>query len=395
MKLPLGGALRGITVIELASYLTGPYAAMLLADLGAEVIKVEEKFSGDPFRGWGEKGYNSTFCSVNRNKKSVALNLKTREGQEFLLKLVERADVLIENFRPGVIQELGLGYEAVREYNSRIIYCSISGFGQEGPYRDLPGYDTIGQAMGGLLSLITDLENPTPVGVSLSDHITGVFACYGILAALYARERTGQGQKVETSLLQATASFVQEGAARYFATGVVPDRETRARTAQVYAFVAGDRRPFVIHLSSPPKFWEGLIQAVGRPEFRDNPQFQDREARIQHYEILRQILAEIFATRSRKEWLERLRKYDVPCAPLYTLEEVFEDPQVQYLDMPVELNHPQMGLVRLSGSAIRLSETPISHRLAPPTLGEHTEEILRELGYDDGMIERWRQRGVI
>ncbi|MGE5445637.1 MAG: CaiB/BaiF CoA transferase family protein [Ignavibacteriales bacterium] len=395
MKLPLGGALRGITVIELASYLTGPYAAMLLADLGAEVIKVEEKFSGDPFRGWGEKGYNSTFCSVNRNKKSVALNLKTREGQEFLLKLAERADVLIENFRPGVIQELGLGYEAVREYNSRIIYCSISGFGQEGPYRDLPGYDTIGQAMGGLLSLITDLENPTPVGVSLSDHITGVFACYGILAALYARERTGQGQKVETSLLQATASFVQEGAARYFATGVVPDRETRARTAQVYAFVAGDRRPFVIHLSSPPKFWEGLIQAVGRPEFRDNPQFQDREARIQHYEILRQILAEIFATRSRKEWLERLRKYDVPCAPLYTLEEVFEDPQVQYLDMPVELNHPQMGLVRLSGSAIRLSETPISHRLAPPTLGEHTEEILRELGYDDGMIERWRQRGVI
>jgi crotonobetainyl-CoA:carnitine CoA-transferase CaiB-like acyl-CoA transferase len=395
MEPPIGGALQGITVIELGSYLTGPYAAMLLADLGAEVIKIEEKFSGDPFRGWGEGGYNSTFCSVNRNKKSVALNLKTREGQEILLNLARRADVLIENFRPRVVQGLGLGYEVVREYNPRIIYCSISGFGQEGPYRDLPGYDTIGQAMGGLLSLITDLKNPTPVGVSLSDHITGVFACYGILAALYAREQTGQGQRVETSLLQATASFVQEGAARYFATGVVPNRETRARTAQVYAFVAGDGCPFVIHLSSPPKFWEGLIQAVGRPELRNNPQFRDQEARIQHYETLRQILSEIFATGSRKEWLERLSKYDVPCAPLYTLEEVFDDPQVQYLGMPVGLNHSKMGLVRLSGSAISLSETPINHWLAPPTLGEHTEEILRELGYDDEMIEQWRKRGVV
>ncbi len=395
MEPPIGGALQGITVIELGSYLTGPYAAMLLADLGAEVIKIEEKSSGDPFRGWGKGGYNSTFCSVNRNKKSVALNLKAREGREILLNLAKRADVLIENFRPGVVQGLGLGYEVVRDYNPRIIYCSISGFGQGGPYRDLPGYDTIGQAMGGLLSLITDLKNPTPVGVSLSDHITGVFACYGILAALYARERTGQGQRVETSLLQATTSFVQEGAARYFATGVVPNRETRARTAQVYAFVAGDGCPFVIHISSPTKFWEGLIQAVGRPELRNNPQFRDRESRIQHYETLRQILSEIFATGSRKEWLERLSKYDVPCAPLYTLEEVFDDPQVQYLGMSVGLNHSKMGLIRLSGSAISLSETPINYWLAPPTLGEHTEEILRELGYDDGMIEQWRKRGVV
>lgn len=391
----MSGALQGIRVIELASYLTGPYASMLLADLGAEVIKVEENFSGDPFRGWEEKGYSSTFCSVNRNKKSVTLNLKTGEAREIFRKLAERADVLIENFRPGVIHDLGLGYEAVRQYNPRIIYCSISGFGQEGPYQDWPGYDTIGQAMGGLLSLITDLENPTPVGVSLSDHITGIYACYGILAALYARERTGKGQRMETSLLQSTASFVQEGAARYFATGVVPDKETRVRNAQVYAFVAGDGRPFVIHLSSPLKFWEGLIRAIERPDLMDNPRFKDREARIRHYEILRQILAEIFASGSQKEWMERLRKYDVPCAPLYTLEEVFKDPQIRNLGMPVELSHHQMGLVRLSGSAIRLDDTPIIYRLAPPTLGEHTEEVLKELGYDGVVIEQWRERGVI
>lgn len=167
------GALQGIIVLELASYLTGPYASMLLADLGAEVIKVEERSSGDPFRGWTEKGYDSTFCSVNRNKKSITLNLKAEEGRKIFLKLVQRADVLIENFRPRVVQEFGLDYETVWKYNPQIVYCSISGFGQEGPYRDWPGYDTIGQAMGGLLSLITDLENPTPVGVSLSDHIRG------------------------------------------------------------------------------------------------------------------------------------------------------------------------------------------------------------------------------
>ena len=193
MQPSIGGALQGITVLELGTYLTGPYAAMLLGDLGAEVIKVEERASGDPFRGWGNEGYNSTFCSVNRNKKSISLNLKTKKGAEIFLKLAKQADVLIENFRPGVVEELGFDYEKVRELNPKIIYCSISGFGQNGPYRDWPGYDTIGQAMGGLLSLITDWKNPKPVGVSLSDHITGIFACYGILAALYARERTSRG----------------------------------------------------------------------------------------------------------------------------------------------------------------------------------------------------------
>jgi formyl-CoA transferase len=388
-------ALQGVTVLELASYLTGPYAAMLLGDLGAEVIKVEERLYGDPFRGWGEDGYNSTFCCVNRNKKSVTLNLKTEEGRGIFLNLAAQADVMIENFRPGVVKELGLDYETVRERMPQIIYCSISGFGQEGLYRDLPGYDTIGQAMGGLLSLMTDLENPAPVGVSVSDHVTGIFACYGILAALYARERTGHGQKVETSLLQSTVSFVQEAAARYFVAGAVPTRETRAQTAQVYTFVAADGLPFVVHLSSPPKFWEGLVQAVGRPELQDDPKFQNREARIKHYRDLQGILAEIFSERTREEWLEGLSKHDVPHAPLYSLDEVFEDPQVRHMGMPVELHHPKMGPVRLSGSAVELSRTPVSYRLAPPILGEHTEDILKGLGYDEETIEGLRGREVI
>jgi formyl-CoA transferase len=332
---------------------------------------------------------------VNRNKKSISLNLKTNKGAEIFLKLAKQADVLIENFRPGVVDELGFNYETVRKRNPKIIYCSISGFGQNGPYRDWPGYDTVGQAMGGLLSLITDLKNPEPIGVSLSDHITGIFACYGILAALYARERTGRGQNIETSLLQATSSFVQEGAARYFSSGAAPSRKTRVQTAQVYAFVAEDGLPFVVHLSSPTKFWHGLTQTIERPELREDPRFKDREVRIQNYEILHRILAEIFCTRPRKEWLGRLREYDVPSAPLYTLDEVFEDPQVHHLGMKVELNHPQKGLVRLSGNAIHLSGTPIHYRLAPPTLGEHTEEILKGLGYDDEAIERLRQQEIV
>ena len=389
------GALSGVTVLEAASYLTGPYAAMLLADLGAEVIKVEERLAGDPLRGWEEPGYNSTFCCVNRNKRSLTLDLKAEEGREIFMDLARRSDVLIENFRTGVVRKLGIDYETVRRHNPRIVYCSISGFGREGPYREWPGYDTVGQAMGGLLSLIADLDSPRPAGVSFSDHITAIFACYGILAALYARERTGRGQEVETSLLQATASFVQEGAARYFATGVIPRRETRVRPAQAYAFVAADGLPFVIHLSSPPKFWEGLVRAVGRPDLRDDPRFRDRKSRIQHYEILHGILAELFAGGDRETWLERLRGQDVPCAPIRSLEEVFRDPELRALGMPVELHHPRMGSVRLSGSAVRLADTPVSYRLAPPLLGEHTEEVLRELGHGDEAIGRLRQREVI
>jgi len=376
----VGAALEGIRIVEVASYVTGPYAAVLLADLGADVLKVEEPEQGDPFRGWGEGNYSPTFCSLNRNKKSVALNLRTEGGRAALLRLLETADVLIENHRPGVADRLGFGYEAVRSRNPRLVYCSITGFGPTGPYQDRPGYDTIGQAMSGLLSLLTDLEAPAPMGISLADHLTGLYACYGILGALMARGRTGEGQRIETSLLQATVSFVGENAARYFASGHTPRRESRVRLAQVYAFTAGDGRPFVIHLSSPRKFWEGLTEAVGRPEWRDDPRFSTLRERQAHYRELSAELAQAFITAPRAEWLERLSRYDVPCAPLNTLEDVFRDPQVQHLGLRIEIEHPSRGRVELVAPGVTLEKTPAAVRLPPPTLGEHTDEVLRALG---------------
>ncbi len=373
-------ALEGIRVVEVASYVTGPLAAVLLGDLGADVVKIEEPEQGDPFRAWGGGDYSPTFCSLNRNKKSVTLDLRTGAGRAALLQLLDAADVLIENHRPGVADRLGFGYEVVRSRNPRLVYCSITGFGSTGPYQDRPGYDTIGQAMSGLLSLLTDLDAPAPVGISLADHLTGLYACYGILGALMARERTGEGQRVDTSLLQATVSFVGENAARYFATGHTPQRESRVHLAQVYAFTAGDGRPFVIHLSSPRKFWEQLTEAVGHPEWRDDPRFSTHRARQEHYRDLSAELAQAVTAASRSEWLERLSRHDVPCAPLNTLEEVFRDPQVQHLGLRTRIEHPSRGRVELVAPGVTLEKTPPAFRFPPPALGEHTGEVLRAVG---------------
>lgn len=363
----MSAALEGIRVIEVAGYVTGPYAGMLLGDLGAEVIKIEEPGSGDPYRGWG-----SNFISLNRNKKSVALDLRSETGRESLLSLIGRADVLIENFRPGVADRLGFGYATLQVRNPRLVYCSITGFGPDGPYRDWPGYDTVGQAMSGLLGLLTDLDDPGAMGISLSDHLTGLFACYGILGALMARERTGEGQLVETSLLQASIAFNGENAARYFATGQVPSRASRSREAGIFVFTAGDGLPFVVHLSSPPKFWEGLLEATGRGDLAADARFGTREGRREHHDELVDTLATVFGTDSRAVWLERLRQQDVPCAPINRVDEVFEDPQVRHLGM-----RRTMGKAEVVGPGVTLQGTPVEYRLEPPTLGEHTDEVLR------------------
>jgi crotonobetainyl-CoA:carnitine CoA-transferase CaiB-like acyl-CoA transferase len=338
---------------------------------------------------------NPTFCSLNRNKKSITLNLKTDEAQGIFLELADGADVIIENLRTGAVDGLGIGYETVRARNPRIVYCSISGFGSEGPYVQLPAYDTIGQAMGGLLSLLTDLDDPKPMGISLADHLTGIFACYGILAALHGRMITGEGQLVETSLLQSVVSFVQENAANYFEESRVPRRDTRPRGPQAHCFVAGDGLPFVIHLSSPEKFWMGLTDAVGRPEMRDDIRFADRPARTEHYDELHDILADAFVTAPREEWITRLREKDVPCSPLNTLEEVFLDPQVQALGMSIDLERPGGTPVRVTGSPIRLSATPPTYDLRPPLLGEHNEEVLRSLGYNTDTIQKLVQSEAV
>ena len=372
-------ALGGITVLEFASYVSGPYAGMMLGDLGAEVIKVEDPKSGDPFRGWGAADYSATFGSVNRNKKSIILNLKSTEGVAAAIALTEEADVLIENFRPGTMNRLGLGYEKLSAINPRLVYCSVTGFGGTGPYAKRPGYDTVGQAMGGLLSVLTDLESPKGMGISLSDHLTGMMAAYGCLGALAARERTGKGQRVETSLLTATLSFLGENAARYFEEGKIPSRKTRTQTAQVYSFVAGDGKPFVIHLSSPPKFWKALCKVAGHDEWFDDERFVDKVKRRANYDELEDLLAAVFKTETREHWLEQLLEEDVPSAPIYTLDETLDDPQIRHLGVIHEVPHPKVGSVKLVESGVRMSDTPPEIRTAAPLHGEHTEEILKRI----------------
>jgi len=373
-------ALSGITVLEFASYVSGPYAGMMLGDLGAEVIKIEAPDGGDPFRGWGAADYSATFGSVNRNKKSVVLDLKSPDGVEAARALAADADVLIENFRAGSMDRLGLSYEELRKRNPRLVYASITGFGLSGPYAERAGYDTVGQAMGGLLSVLTDLSNPQPMGISLSDHLTGMMAAYGILGALMARERTGRGQRVDTSLLSATVAFLGENAARYFETGKTPSRATRTHSAQVYAFVDSDKKSFVVHLSSPAKFWKGLTRVAGHPEWQEDPRFKAKRDRQQNYDVLHGLLADVFRTGGRDHWLAQLQAQDVPCAPIYTLEEVFADPQVKHLGLKREVPHHKLGQVSLVGGGVNLSETPTEIRTVAPDYGQHTEEVLRRLG---------------
>jgi len=371
------GALDGIRILEFASYVSGPFAGMLLSDLGAEVIKVETPDGGDPFRMWGKTDYNGTFGSMNRNKKSVTLDLKTKDGQAAAKKLCQTADVVIENFRSGAMDRLGLSYEALSADNPRLVYCSITGFGSMGPYRNRPGYDTVGQAMSGLLAVLTDRKAPQPMGISLSDHLSGTFAAYGVLAALMARNTTGKGQKVETSLLQATLAFLGENAANYFDDGRVPSRATRCQRAQVFAFTAGDGLPFVVHLSSPEKFWQGLLTVIGRPDFAADARFKARELRVKNYDALFAELSAAFQHKLRAEWLAALEAEDVPCGPLNAIDEVFADPQVQALDMRKDLPHRSRGTVSVVGNPVRLSATPPRVETSAPDLGQHNDELLR------------------
>ena len=377
-------ALEGVTVLELASYVSGPYAGMLLGDLGAEIIKIEDPKSGDPFRGWGAADYSATFGSVNRNKKSVILDLKSPEGVAAARALAEKADVIIENYRTGTMDRLGLGWEELSKKNPRLIYCSITGFGTSGPYAQRPGYDTVGQAMGALLSVLTDLDDPKPMGVSLSDHLTGIMAAYGVLGALMARERTGKGQRIETSLLAATLAFLGENAARYFEEGDIPKRKTRTQTAQVYAFVAADEKPFVVHLSSPPKFWQGLCRVAGHPEWIEDARFKTKADRRKAYDTLHKGFQEVFATQPRQHWLDLLLAADVPSAPIYTLDEALADPQVQHLGMVKELDHPKVGKIKLLGGAVTFSDTPAEILTPAPTHGQHTDEVLAKYGITTG-----------
>lgn len=387
--------LDDITVIECATFVTGPYATALLGDLGARVIKIESAPDGDPYRYFApDPAFSFNFAHLNRNKESLVLDLKSSKGKEICLELLKRADVFVENFRPGTAARLGIGYETLKELNPKLVYCSISAFGQTGPYAEKPGFDTLGQAMSGLLSLLSDPNAPKVMGMAVSDYVTGLSAGYGILAALLARQNSGLGCRVETSLLQATLSFIGETAAGFLRTGSVPNRMARVKNAHAFAMVCQDGKPLAIHCSVPEKFWLALLKAIDRMDIGSDERFSDRSRRRQNYELLEQALAPTFKTKTRGEWLEILEANDVPAVALYNVAEVLDDPQVKHLGLTEEVEHPKAGKLKFVAGPVRFENFVKEKSTPPPLVGEHSGKILSELGYSSEDIKALQSQAV-
>jgi crotonobetainyl-CoA:carnitine CoA-transferase CaiB-like acyl-CoA transferase len=392
----ISGALDGFTCIDVSGHVAGPYASSLLGDLGCEVIKVELPNGGDTHRGRNPKyeGYGPSFRALNRNKKSITLNLREKKALEILLKLLTTADIFLENFRPPTRAGLGLDYGKLAKINPKLIHCSISGYGQSGPYRDKPGFDTIGQALSGMMSLVTDLDDPKVAGVSFVDHAAGIFAAHGIMAALLARAKTGSGQFIDVSLLQVAIAFIESHVADYLNGGEAVSRENFPK-GRIYSLLDSDHKPFMVHLSGHNKDWEGLLKAAELDGLIGDPRFETRKQRTDHHADILNILREQFGRKPREYWLLRLDANGIPNAPINTIQEVFDNPQVKHLGIPKQIAHPKMGASKLVGSPITLSATPPKFFRAAPLLGENTEEVLAKLGYDSHTVKELRANGVI
>jgi crotonobetainyl-CoA:carnitine CoA-transferase CaiB-like acyl-CoA transferase len=371
---------------------------MLMADMGANVIKVEPPPMGDDSRQWGPPfigGISTYFLSVNRNKKSLGLNLKSAEGQQILWKLIERADVLIENFRPGVLDKLGFGYDAVAKANPRTVYCSISGFGQTGPYRDRPGYDVIAQGESGMMDLTGFPDGPpAKLGASLADIVAGLYAFNGICLALLARYKTGKGQHVDISLLDGMVSTLTYHALIYLSTGRSPKRAgTRHPSIVPYeCFQAKDG--FVNVAVTNQKQWENFCQVLGFPEIANDPRFESMKSRLANYGELRPLIERVVSKMTRTEVMDALSEVGIPAGPINTVGEILEDPQMQARQMVVELIHPEYGPLKTLGIPIKLSDTPGAAETAPPKFGEHNRSILQSLGFTDEQINELAKQGV-
>lgn len=371
--------LEGITVIEQGTFITGPAAGMLLADLGANVIKVEMPGTGDPFRAFKGGLYSPHYQTYNRNKRSIALNTKQPEDLAVFDDLIRDADVYIQNFRPGAAERLGAGEDRLRELNPGLIYCSISGFGSDGPYANRPSYDTVAQAASGFLKLLINPENPRVVGPAMADAMSGFYAAYGILGALYERSQTGKGRKVEVSMLEAMCHFNLDAFTHYFSEGEIMGPYSRPQVSQSYVMECADGKWVALHMSSPEKFWQGLANAIGYPELLQDDRFSTREGRIEHQDQMIEVLKPIFKKQSRDTWCQRLEAEDVPHAPMYDSNEVLEDAQVKHLQLEVSTQHPEMGTFRSMRSPVSYDgERPVSIT-APPTLNEHHDDIVAEL----------------
>lgn len=392
-------ALEGIKVLDLSRALAGPYCTMMLADMGAEVIKLEMPGRGDDSRSWGPpfvEGESAYFMSINRNKKSITLNMKSDKSTGIIHKLIKQSDVLVENFRPGAMERLGLGYEQVKAMNPRIIYCSISGFGQDGPYRMLPGFDQVLQGMGGLMSITGELGGPPiKVGVAIADISGGMFASNGILIALYNREKTGKGQMVDVSLLDSQIAWLTYRAGAYFASGEVPQPMGSGHPVIVPYQAFKSKDVFVNIAVGNDQLWERFCKAVGLENVMNDPKFATNAKRVENREEIVKIISDLIVTKDGEEWLKILTDAGVPCGPIYTVDKIFADPQVLHREMVKELDHPKAGKIKVTGIPIKLSDTPGEVETAPPVLGQHTQEVLTELGYSDKDLEKLKQEKVI
>lgn len=371
------GPLAGIRVVELGQYISGPYAAKLLADLGADVVKVESP-DGDPMRRWeGHGAMSPQFAAYNRGKRAVVLDLKSERGLAELLRLAGDADVLIENFRPGVASRLGFGPDVLRETNPRLVSCSITGFGADGPYAVRPAYDTVISAVGGMYSQVVPEHILRPMGPAFSDLLSGMQAAQAVLAALHARNATGEGEHLEVSMVGSLIDFLTEAASTYLETGQVAGPDSRPRRAQAYACRGSDGRAFVIHMSVPEKFWTGLLDVLEHPELAEDPRFSTREGRVRNYDGLDVELKKITARMPRQYWLDRLAAHDIPHGPLNTVADLFDDPQVASMGLVEEIDgHDGPLRVPVPSTVFHGSGRPTLR--AAPRLGQHDEELLRE-----------------
>ena len=392
-------ALSGMKVLDCSQILAGPFCTMLLADMGAEVIKIEKPNGGDDTRGWGPpfiEGESAAFLQLNRNKKSISLNIQRQEGKEIFLKLISSSDIFVENFRPGSLKKLNLDYEDIKKVNRKIIHCSISGFGKTGPYSGRAGFDLVAQGMSGLMSITGNPDSPpVKVGVPISDLNAGVYAMYGILSAYIHLLKTGEGQYVETSLLESTLAYTVWESSIYFATGEIPSpMGTAHRLSAPYQSVKTKEAYINIGAPNQPN-WERLVKAINREELIEDPRFKNSPERLKNRVLLEKELEKSFTKKTTQHWINILEKAGVPAGPIFNMEDVWNNEQVKSRNMDVLLDHPTAGTIHNIGIATKLSKTPGVIHSPAPLLGQHTSEVLNQLGYKKSEIEELRNNGTL